>query len=149
MAYTAGNPVYLAQIGMVEIAATLSRRVGTHELRREDDEAALGVAETEDVYSDFAHPHFASMGPQLWEPRKQAINGVDGTLYYKLQWGRSSGSRGNALLQGCHLVHTWASMGPQLWEPRKPAGSTACGSAMGCFNGAAALGAAETPCRWL
>jgi predicted nucleic acid-binding protein len=38
-----GNSVYLAQIGVVEIAAALSRKVRTNELRREDYEAALGL----------------------------------------------------------------------------------------------------------
>ena len=39
----AGNAVYLAQISVVEIAAALSRKVRTHEFRREDYEAALGL----------------------------------------------------------------------------------------------------------
>jgi predicted nucleic acid-binding protein len=35
--------VYLAQIGVVEIAAALSRKVRTNELRREEYAAALGL----------------------------------------------------------------------------------------------------------
>ena len=38
---TSGNMVYLGQIGVVEIAAALSRKVRTKELSREDYEAAL------------------------------------------------------------------------------------------------------------
>ena len=37
---TSGNSVYFAQIGIVEIAAALSRKVRTNELRREDYVAA-------------------------------------------------------------------------------------------------------------
>jgi predicted nucleic acid-binding protein len=40
---TSGNSVYLAQIGVVEIAAALSRKVRTNELRREEYAAALGL----------------------------------------------------------------------------------------------------------
>jgi predicted nucleic acid-binding protein len=40
---TSGNSVYLAQIGVVEIAAPLSRKVRTNELRREEYAAALGL----------------------------------------------------------------------------------------------------------
>ena len=50
---TAGNSVYLAQIGIVEIAAALSRKVRTHELRRGDYEAALGLFLTDVRNADF------------------------------------------------------------------------------------------------
>ena len=50
---TAGNSVYLAQIGIVEIAAALSRKVRTHELRREDYEAALGLFLTDVRNAEF------------------------------------------------------------------------------------------------
>jgi predicted nucleic acid-binding protein len=50
---TAGNAVYLAQIGIVEIAAALSRKVRTHELRREDYEAALGLFLTDVRNAEF------------------------------------------------------------------------------------------------
>ena len=33
---TAGNTVYLGQVGIVEIAAALSKKVRTHELSREE-----------------------------------------------------------------------------------------------------------------
>lgn len=38
---TAGNTVYLGQVGVVEIAAALSRKVRTKELSQEDYQAAL------------------------------------------------------------------------------------------------------------
>jgi predicted nucleic acid-binding protein len=50
---TAGNSVYLAQIGVVEIAAALSRKVRTHELRRGDYEAALGLFLTDVRNAEF------------------------------------------------------------------------------------------------
>jgi hypothetical protein len=50
---TAGNVVYLAQIGMVEIAAALSRKVRTLELRRDDYEAALGLFLTDVRNAEF------------------------------------------------------------------------------------------------
>jgi hypothetical protein len=61
----------------------------------------------------------ASMGPQPWELRKQGIAYRNGFENYRLQWGRSLGSCGNNA----------RSVKP----PKKR-----------CFNGAAALGAAET-----
>jgi hypothetical protein len=50
---TAGNSVYLAQIGIVEIAAALSRKVRTNELRREDYEAVLGLFLTDVRNAEF------------------------------------------------------------------------------------------------
>lgn len=40
---TKGNTIYLGQVGVVEIAAALSRKVRTGELSQEDYEAALVV----------------------------------------------------------------------------------------------------------
>lgn len=38
-----GNTIYIGQIGIVEIAAALSRKIRTNELTREDYEAALNL----------------------------------------------------------------------------------------------------------
>ena len=45
--------MYLAQIGIVEIAAALSRKVRTHELHRGDYEAALGLFLTDVRNAEF------------------------------------------------------------------------------------------------
>ena len=41
VALASEDTIYLGQVGMVEIAAALSRKVRTHELSRADYEAAL------------------------------------------------------------------------------------------------------------
>jgi hypothetical protein len=65
-----------------------------------------------------------------------------------LQWGRSLGSCGNLNLNLVNEANRPASMGPQPWELRKldiPHISTY--APRSSFNGAAALGAAETKLR--
>jgi predicted nucleic acid-binding protein len=49
----AGNAVYLAQIGIVEIAPALSRKVRTQELHRGDYEAASGLFLTDVRSAEF------------------------------------------------------------------------------------------------
>src|SRR6266536_118039 len=99
------------------------RRLTQHARRRLyhfNGAAALGAAETIGTFSGVISFFRTSMGPQPWELRKldKLRDQILDTL--KLQWGRSLGSCGNASLDGILVV------GPAD------------------FNGAAALGAAET-----
>jgi hypothetical protein len=86
----------------------------------------------------------ASMGPQPWELRKPGDDCVRGPRAWELQWGRSLGSCGNAGDSHRQRRRLIASMGPQPWELRKLHPSVTETRHHGCFNGAAALGAAET-----
>src|SRR5436305_1818108 len=84
------------------------------------------------------------MGPQPWELRKpdtgaHTISGQSG-----LQWGRSLGSCGNSSGTRAVATASTASMGPQPCGLLEPVASLLRQWHRTYFNGAAALGAAET-----
>src|SRR5437016_6074487 len=91
----------------------------------------------------------ASMGPQPWELRKPSALALDiggGSI-------ASMGPQPWELRKLSHLRSCYfpceASMGPQPWELRKLRTNRTLKAHQQRFNGAAALGAAETPRdRW-